>query len=51
MTDPDRTPRRALVTASAAGSTTLQVLAGGPANIGDDGNGGEVYWHELVVTA
>ena len=41
----------ALVVASDAGSTTLQVLAGGPGNIGTDGNGGEVYWHELVVTA
>jgi len=32
----------AAVVASAAGSTTVQVLAGGPANIGPDGNGGQV---------
>lgn len=38
------------VVSAAAGSTTLHVLAGGPANIGPDGNGGQVYWHELVVT-
>jgi hypothetical protein len=36
--------------AAAPGSTTLQVLAGGPGNIGPDGNGGEVYWHELTIT-
>ena len=41
----------ALVTASAPGSTTLQVLAGGPGHIGPDGNGGHVYWHELTITA
>jgi hypothetical protein len=41
----------AALVASAAGSTTLQVLAGGPGNIGPDGNGGQVYWHELVITA
>ena len=41
----------AAVVASGPGSTTLQVLAGGPGNIGISGNGGQVYWHELVVTA
>ncbi len=40
----------AAVVASAAGSTTVQVLAGGPGNIGVSGNGGQVYWHELVIT-
>ena len=37
--------------ASAAGTTTLSVLAGGPGNIGTGGNGGQVYWHELTITA
>ena len=41
----------ASVVASSAGSTTLQVLAGGPGNIGPDGNGGQVYWHELTISA
>lgn len=41
----------AALVASRAGSTTLQVLAGGPGNIGPDGNGGQVYWHELTITA
>ena len=36
---------------SSAGTTTLQVLAGGPGNIGPDGNGGQVYWHTLTITA
>lgn len=36
---------------STGGTTTLQVLAGGPGNIGTGGNGGQVYWHELVVTS
>ena len=40
----------AAVVASGAGSTTVQVLAGGPGNVGTDGNGGQVYWHELVIT-
>ena len=41
----------ALVTSS-PGRQTLQVLAGGPGNTGDgaDGNGGEVYWHQLTVS-
>jgi hypothetical protein len=41
----------AALVATAGGTTTLQVLAGGPGNIGPDGNGGQVYWHELEITA
>ena len=40
----------AVVAASGAGTTTVHVLAGGPGNIGISGNGGQVYWHELVIT-
>ena len=40
----------ALVVAADAASTTLQVLAGGPGNIGVSGNGGQVYWHSLKIT-
>ena len=42
----------AALVASAAGTQTLQVLAGGPGNTGDgpDGNGGWVYWHSLTIT-
>ena len=41
----------AVVVASSAASTTVQVLAGGAANVGAGGNGGQVYWHELEITA
>jgi hypothetical protein len=41
----------AALVSSAGGTTTLQVLAGGPGNIGVDGNGGQVYWHQLEVSA
>ena len=42
----------AALAASAGGTQTLQVLAGGPGNTGDgpDGNGGEVYWHQLTIS-
>jgi hypothetical protein len=42
----------AALVASTPTSQTLQILAGGPGNTGDgpDGNGGEVYWHQLTVT-
>jgi hypothetical protein len=36
--------------AAAGGSTTLQVLAGGPGNVGPGGNGGQVYWHQLEIS-
>ena len=40
----------AVVVAAGAGSVTVQVLAGGAANVGAGGNGGQVYWHEVEVT-
>ena len=42
----------AALVSAAGGTQVLQVLAGGPGNTGDgpDGNGGEVYWHQLTVT-
>ena len=39
----------ALFISSSPTSTTVQVLAGGAANVGAGGNGGQVYWHELEV--
>ena len=41
----------AAVVSSTPTTTTLQILAGGPCNIGPGGNGGQVYWHELTITA
>ena len=40
----------AVLVASGADSATIQVLAGGPGNIGVSGNGGQVYWHQLVIS-
>jgi hypothetical protein len=40
----------AVVVASSAASTTVQVLAGGAANVGAGGNGGQVYWHQLEIS-
>jgi hypothetical protein len=42
----------AALVSAAGGTQVLQVLAGGPGNTGDgpDGNGGEVYWHQLTIT-
>ena len=40
----------AAVVTSGPGTTTLQVLAGGPGTIGSVSSGGQVYWHQLVIT-
>lgn len=39
----------AVLVASSAASTTVQVLGGGAGNPGAGGNGGQVYWHELEI--
>ena len=41
----------AVVVASTAASTTVQLLAGGAGYVGADSNGGQVYWHELEISA